>query len=89
MNINSEFEEMGKQLLKHKYLYYIKAAPIITDYEYDMLERTYTRMAKALKHEPSIHLISDWDELDWLNNGAVVGFPHDHPWAQEIIDEYE
>lgn len=84
-----EFEKIGRELLKHKYLYYIKASPIISDYEYDKLEVKYTQMAKELIERPSVSLISDWDELEWLNNATMVGFPTSHPWAQEIINEVD
>lgn len=87
-------EIAGKELLKHKYLYYIVAEPAISDHEYDRLEVVYTQMAKEITVEPEVHLIADWNELhgpdgEWITNGAVVGFPHDHPWAAEIIKEEE
>lgn len=84
-----EFEIAGKELLRHKYLYYILATPEISDYEYDRLERRYTDMAKKLDTEPEIHLIADWKELhgpdgEWINSAAVVGFSENHPWSEEI-----
>ena len=83
-----EFESLGKEILKHKYLYYVKNTSEISDYDYDMLEKEYTDMAKTLENEPKIHLISEWDDLEWLgNNGAVVGFPENHPWSKEVIEE--
>ncbi len=82
-----EFEALGKEVLKHKYLYYVKSEPTITDYEYDMLELKYTNIAKTLPKEPEVHLIADWSELEWYTNGAVVDFPADHPWAEQIIEE--
>lgn len=39
------------QCLVHRYLYYVKARPIISDYEYDMLER------KAVLTAPKDHPI--------------------------------
>lgn len=86
---HDEFEKLGKELLKHKYLYYVKAAPIISDYDYDMLEIKYTKMAKQLKIRPEVSLISDWDELEWMSNATVVDFPADHPWAEEVIAKIE
>ena len=84
-----EFEKLGKELLKHKYLYYVKSAPIISDYDYDMMERKYTKMAKELTERPEVSLISDWDELEWLSNATIVDFPENHPWADGIIKEVE
>lgn len=82
-----EFEKLGRELLRHKYLYYVKAEPEISDYEYDMLERKYSRMSLSIKQEPAIHLVANWEEREWTpNNATVVDFPHDHPWAKEIIE---
>ena len=86
---HNDFEKLGKELLKHKYLYYVKASPTISDYDYDMLELKYTKMAKQLKIRPEVSLISDWDELEWMSNATVVDFPEDHPWAKEVIAEIE
>lgn len=78
-----DFEETGKLILAHKYLYYIKNRPLLSDYEFDMLEYKYTKMAKELIEKPEISMISDWDELEWLNNATIIDFPHNHLWAQE------
>ncbi len=43
-----EFRNLQKELLKHKRLYYIEEKPIISDYEYDMLEKRSFVLAKAL-----------------------------------------
>ena len=43
-----EFNELQKELLRHKYLYYELNSPVISDYEYDMLERKSFSMAKEL-----------------------------------------
>jgi len=83
-----EFERLGKEILEHKYLYYIKANPTITDYDYDMLEVKYTKIAKSLEKEPGIHLINDWEHLEELNQACVIDFPAKHPWAKEILDKY-
>lgn len=79
--MSAEFEKLGKEILKHKYLYYIKCRPIISDYDYDMLERKYVLMAQDIAKEPNIHLIADWNEKE---AGTIVDFPDTHPWAAEI-----
>lgn len=43
-----EFIELQKELLNHKYKYYITNNPTISDYEFDMLERSSFEMAKSL-----------------------------------------
>jgi len=82
-----EFEKLGRELLKHKYLYYVEARPEITDAEYDDLEYKYTNMAKAMENEPDVHLVAGWDDLNWcLRNCTMTGFPETHPWAKEVLD---
>lgn len=43
-----EFKDLQKELLEHKRLYYVEDKPIISDYEYDMLERKSYKLAKNL-----------------------------------------
>lgn len=43
-----EFISLQKELLKHKRLYYVESTPIISDNEYDALERKSIEMAKQL-----------------------------------------
>jgi NAD-dependent DNA ligase len=43
-----EFTALQKELLEHKYKYYVLNTPTISDYEYDMLERSSFEMAKSL-----------------------------------------
>lgn len=86
------FEKLGKEILRHKYLYYILAQPEISDYSYDMLERKYMNAAIDLKEngydEPEVHVIAEglWDEdTDWWPSPCtVVDFPENHPWAEEV-----
>lgn len=84
----AKFEEMGKELLRHKYRYYVLARPTISDYEYDMLEWEYALAAKKLVEKPKISLIADWDFLEWQSCASLVGYPADHPWAKEIESEF-
>lgn len=79
-----EFEELGKEVLMHKYFYYVLNMPTISDQQYDELEIKYTKLAKTLPKEPPVHLIADWSELSWMSNGTVVGFPNEHPWTAEV-----
>lgn len=43
-----EFIKLQKELLEHKYKYYVTNSPTISDYEYDMLERSSFTLAKSL-----------------------------------------
>lgn len=43
-----EFIALQKELLRHKFLYYVENTPEISDYDYDMLERKSYDMAQSL-----------------------------------------
>lgn len=49
-------------LLEHRYRYYILCMPIISDYEYDMLEREYLKTAPedSLLRLPGSDLIESY-----------------------------
>lgn len=78
----TKFEKLGREIIRHKYLYYIKATNEISDYEYDEMERLYVQLAKNIKKEPKNHIIADWNEK-WA--GTLIDFPHTHPWAKELL----
>lgn len=46
MEETQEFIDLQKELLRHKYLYYVENKPEISDYDYDMLERKSFKLAK-------------------------------------------
>lgn len=48
MTESQEFITLQKELLKHKFLYYVKHEPILSDYDYDMLELSSYKLAKTL-----------------------------------------
>lgn len=86
----TKFEKLGREILRHKYLYYIKMEPEISDYNYDMLEREYVTIARTMKKEPKIHMIANWNDLNHedFSLGIVytyVGFPDSHPWTKELL----
>lgn len=82
-----EFEYLQRELLKHKYLYYIKSAPIISDYDYDMLEDKSLKLAKkcgfrADKWEGPAQ--NEVDHVHWM-----VDFDSTHRLAKSVIEELE
>jgi len=82
-----DFEDIQKELLKHKYLYYVKAAPIISDYDYDMMERESRKIAKMLGFRAD-----EWEGPTPEEVGHVhwmVDFDENHPFAAEIIEQVE
>lgn len=48
MTESTEFIALQKELLRHKFLYYVQNTPEISDYEYDMLERQSFKLAQSL-----------------------------------------
>ena len=87
-----EFEKLGKEILKHKLLYYKLGQATLSDYEYDMLEEKYITMAKSLDNEPEIHIIADWPELKiqgGIHASCIVGYDDSHPWMSDIIKELQ
>ena len=82
-----ELEYLQRTLLKHKYLYYVKSAPIISDYEYDMLEEKSLKLAKqagfrADKWEGPAE--NEKDHVHWM-----VDFDSNHRLAASVIEEVE
>lgn len=47
-------EQYEHEILVHRYLYYVEAQPIISDYEYDMLER---EALPFLPEDSPVHLV--------------------------------
>ena len=47
--MNLTQEQLEDEILYHKYLYYKKAEPIISDYNYDQLEKELKRIAPDSK----------------------------------------
>lgn len=61
-------------LLEHKYRYYVKDAPIIQDYEYDLLEKEYDTLCDKLNLPKAV---SD-----------MVGFDESRPSCQSVITKF-
>jgi DNA ligase (NAD+) len=66
MDIKKRIEELSKELLRHQYLYYVKAEPEIPDREYDRmydelveLEKKYPEL--VLENSPTKRVGSDLD----------------------------
>jgi hypothetical protein len=82
-----EFEDLQKNLLKHKYLYYVKDRPIIGDYDYDMMENHSLIVAKLLGFRADKWEGPEENEKDHVH--WMVDFDSKHPLAQSVIDEVE
>lgn len=68
--MTQEMKDLMFELLVHKYLYYEMDRPIITDYEYDMLEHKWIKMLE----DAGINM----DDYPFW-----IGFPEEHPMAAE------
>jgi len=81
----SEFFELQKELLKHKYLYYVKSQPIISDYDYDMLEEKSLKFAKKLGFRADKWegpMLNEAKHIHWM-----VDFDETHELAKIVIEE--
>lgn len=85
--IEGSFDNLQKVLLMHKYLYYIKSSPIITDYEYDMLEKESYLLAQELGFRADPWEGPEEDEKHHVH--WMVGFDPSHPLSNEVIEEVE
>jgi len=85
--LTQEFELLQKTLLKHKYLYYVKSAPIISDYDYDMMENDSLKMAKKLGFRADKWEGPAQDETEHVH--WMVDFDANHPLAKSVIEELE
>lgn len=83
----SEFENLQKTLLRHKYLYYVKSAPIISDFDYDMLESQSLITAKLLGFRADKWEGPEENEKDHIH--WMVDFDPKHKLAKSIIEELE
>ena len=50
-----EIEQLRKELRYHSYLYYVKDAPQITDYEYDRMYRRLVELEAKYPESVTIH----------------------------------
>lgn len=81
------FDKIQRDLLKHKYLYYVKSAPIISDYDYDMMENESRKLAKELGFRADQWegpADNEKDHIHWM-----VDFDETHHLAESVIKEVE
>lgn len=85
--LTQAFEKIQRNLLKHKYLYYVKSTPIISDYDYDMMENESRTLAKQLGFRAD-----QWEgPTDEEKNHVhwMVDFDSEHELAESVIKEIE
>lgn len=70
-----KFLKLERELLEHKYRYYVLFNTTISDYDYDMLERKWFQMGEDLGINMDTYL-EHW-----------VGFSENHPMAKEVMEK--
>ena len=74
---SEEFIQLQKELLLHKKLYYLDNNPIISDYEYDMLEKKSIKMAENLGFTDDDGFGDGSHHIHWM-----VGYKEDSVYNQ-------
>lgn len=71
------FHVLGIRLLCHRYRYYVLDSPIVSDNEYDYLERHYEMVAKELNEHP------------WASDMVGYDFtkPHTKEAEEQVLNE--
>lgn len=75
--VSEEIYNLEILLLAHKYAYYELNNPIISDYQYDLIERKYYNALEDFQVNLDEYL-TNW-----------IGFDYNHPRAKEAIKLYE
>jgi NAD-dependent DNA ligase len=50
--MNESLQKLEDEVMTHRYLYYIEYAPILQDYEFDILERTAREKLSGFPNSP-------------------------------------
>lgn len=85
--LEAEFLELQKELMKHRYLYYVKDNPVISDYDYDMMECKSFELARKLGFRADKWDAPEENEREHVH--YMVDFNHNHPLAKEIIEKHK
>ena len=65
----TESDRLERQVLAHRYLYYVKAEPIISDYEYDLIER---RAREVCPPSSPVHSVGS--SLPWSYSPEIIRY---------------
>lgn len=93
MDIKKRIEELSKELLRHQYLYYVKAEPEISDREYDRmfdelveLEKKYPEL--ALENSPTKRVGSDLDNTFPEKEHTIPVLSLDKEYTSEELEKW-
>jgi DNA ligase (NAD+) len=93
MDIKKRIEELSKELLRHQYLYYVKAEPEISDREYDRmfdelveLEKKYPDL--TLENSPTKRVGSDLDNTFPEKEHTIPVLSLDKEYTSEELEKW-
>ncbi|UCH95893.1 MAG: NAD-dependent DNA ligase LigA [Candidatus Aminicenantes bacterium] len=93
MDIKKRIEELAKELLRHQYLYYVKAQPEISDREYDRLFDELVELEKkypgyTLENSPTKRVGSDLDNTFPEKEHTIPVLSLDKEYAVEELEKW-
>jgi len=93
MDIKKRIEQLSKELLRHQYLYYVKAEPEISDLEYDRLFDELVELEKkypeyALPNSPTRRVGSDLDNAFPEKEHTIPVLSLDKEYTIEALEKW-
>ena len=77
--MNTDISHIERTVLAHRYLYYVKALPILTDFDYDALEKEARKVLPpdSPVHLPGSDLAASYPPIVILHAGYLFGKHHE------------
>jgi len=93
MDIKKQIEELSKELLRHQYLYYVKAEPEISDREYDRMYDELVELEKkypdlVLENSPTKRVGSDLDNTFPEKEHTIPVLSLDKEYTGEELEKW-
>jgi DNA ligase (NAD+) len=93
MDIKKRIEELSKELLRHQYLYYVKAEPEISDREYDRMYDELVELEKkypdlVLENSPTKRVGSDLDNAFPEKEHTIPVLSLDKEYTGEELEKW-
>jgi DNA ligase (NAD+) len=93
MDIKKRIEELSKELLRHQYLYYVKAEPEISDREYDRMYDDLVELEKkypglVLENSPTKRVGSDLDNAFPEKEHTIPVLSLDKEYTSEELEKW-
>lgn len=84
--MEEEFEELQLLLIYHKFMYYERSTPTISDYDYDMLERKSYELAQKLGFRADKW--EDPEENEKYHVHWMVGLDKNNPYFEKALTKF-